>query len=294
MSILMIAAACAESVPADTAGVQDRLQVVTTIYPLEYFVQRVGGDAVIVINMLPRGAEPHGFEPAAGALRQLAAADVVVANGLGLEPWLEDAIQAVDGADRVVVRALDESEAGGAMDSGEALDPHAWLDPVLAIALVRNIRDALAMADPDHAGTYADNAVTLLEELAALHQRYVGGLADCRQRTFVTAHAAFGYLAKRYDLEQLAISGLSPEAVSTPAGLAGLADTVRALGLTHVLVEPLTDPSLTETLAREVGLEVLTLDPLSNLSDDQDAEGKDYPSLMEENLQALRTALTCE
>ncbi len=294
MSILVVAAACAENVPAGTGDTQDRLKVVTTIYPLEYFAQRIGSDAVLVVNILPQGAEPHSFEPAAGALRQLAASDVVVANGLGLEPWLEGAIRAMDGSDRVVVRALDESEVTGATDSGEALDPHAWLDPVLAMAMVRNIRDALATADPDRAGTYAANAGTLLEEMAALHQGYVDGLADCRHRTFVTAHAAFGYLAKRYGLEQLAVSGLSPEAVPSPAGLARLADTVQALGLAHVLVEPVTNPSLAETLAREVGLEILTLDPLSSLSDDQDAAGKEYPALMEKNLQVLRTALACE
>lgn len=298
---LVTLAACASKATSP----DDKVEVVTTLYPLEYFARRIGGDSVEVVNLIPPGAEAHDFEPTPADIRRLKSADVVIYNGAGFDPWMERALGATGSERRIVVEAghglagleaVDEDEhegEGGHEDEESGLDPHVWLDPMNAIEQVKQVRDGLSRANSASADTYAANAAALIGELEALHQRYQSGLAGCRLRQFVTSHAAFGYLARRYNLEQVPVTGVSPEAEPSPGDLAQLADKVRYMGAKHLMVEPNISPRLIETIAREVGAGVLTLHPLESLTSDESARGETYFSLMESNLRSLRTALEC-
>ena len=272
------------------------VQVATTLYPLEYFAQRVGGELVQVVNLIAPGVEAHDFEPTPGDIRRLKNADVIIYNGAGFEPWMDRAIEAIDGEGRAVVeasRGLADLAPNGADRGDGAPDPHVWLDPPKAVEQVKLIRDALSQMDPDHAGAYVENAASLIEQLELLYQRYRTGLSHCRLRAFVTSHAAFGHLAQRYGLRQVSVSGVSPEVEPSPRDLARLTDTVRDLGIEYVMAEAVVDPRLSETLAREVGADLLTLHPLESLSGDDQRRGETYFSIMEANLDSLRTALEC-
>ena len=159
--------------------------------------------------------------------------------------------------------------------------------------VVDRIREGLSVADPAGAGTYAANARAYQAGLEALDQEFQRGLASCARRQFVTAHAAFGYLARRYNLEQVPIAGISPDQEPTPARLAELKAFLQQTGVRYVFTETLASPALAQTLAREVGAQTLVLNPIEGLTSEETARGETYITVMRQNLTALRTALEC-
>jgi zinc transport system substrate-binding protein len=163
-------------------------------------------------------------------------------------------------------------------------DPHAWLDPVAFAQAVGRIAEQLRAAGAAH---------DLVADLRRLDAEYRTGLTDCERNVIVTTHAAFGQLARRYGLRELSLAGRTPEAEPTPRELEGLIDEVRASGVTTVFAEPLVSNAAAETVAREAGVVVASLDPIEGLSEDRLEEGEDYFSVMRSNLVALRTALGC-
>ena len=271
----------------------DRLTVVTTVYPLMYFTERIGGVELDVRPLVSAGVEVHTFEPTPADIQLLASADLIVANGLGLEPWLDRAIAAIGDSAAAVIKASNVKGARQDKNDAHRWDPHLWLDPVLAAAQVARLRDALVAADPGATATFVTNSATLLEDLAILDSIYASRLAECTQRHFVTTHAAYGYVAERYRLEQISIAGLTPEAEPSPRDLADLVEQVRALGLTHVLVEPSLSSRIAETLAAETSLELLPIHQLGSVTLSELADSNDYLGLMRANIDSLTTALGC-
>lgn len=338
------AAPSAVEAPAEPAARTEPVSVVASIYPLGYFAERVGGDLAAVEVLVSPGFENHGFVPTASDLRLLEAADLIVMNGLELDPWMERALATLsDDPDRIVVEAADESraiegvadghghgeegeaheeddghgheedeEAGHDEDDGHGheedddhadeeddghgngeLDPHMWLDPVLAVVQVERIRDALIEINPDNADTYRANASALSRELEALDAEIAAGLGTCRHDHFVTSHAAYGYLALRYGIEQLPVAGLSPETEPSPGELAEISDRIAELGLEHVMVEPVLSGELTQALAREHGIDLIPIHAIESVTQAElDAHG-DYFGLMRDNLANLVLALDC-
>ena len=280
-----------------TAG---SILVVTTLYPLEYFAQRIGGESVDVVNLVAPGVAVHDFEPTPKDIRLLDAADLVVYNGSGFEPWMDRALRAVGKDGAVIVQAslglayrdLDGNGNATAMPGGP--DPHVWLDPMTAMRQVEIIQKALSVAAPAAAVEYARNGALLIEDLKELHRRFQSGLKDCRLDRFITSHAAFGYLADRYGVRQVSItSGFSPEVEPAPRELARLADIIKEMGSKYVMVEPIISARLAETLAREVSAKLLALHPLENLTVAERKRNETYFSVMDTNLKSIRTALEC-
>jgi zinc transport system substrate-binding protein len=257
-----------------------RVQVVASFYPLVDATRGVGGERVDVTNLTPVGVEPHDVELNPRQIDRVAAADLVLYLGGGFQPAVEDAV-------RRASRAVDV-RAG--LTGTDETDPHVWLDPVLFAKLVDTIEAGLIDVDPAGADAYRSGADAYHRRLAELDAEYQAGLADCDRRVIVTSHEAFGYLARRYGLEQMAISGLSPDAEPDPRRLAELTDLVRSRGVTTVFTEELVSPRVAETLAREAGVQTAVLSTLEGV-----AKGStdDYFSLMRSNLATLRTALGC-
>lgn len=253
-----------------------RTSVVASFYPLAYAAEQVGGSTVDVRNLTPAGAEPHDLEATPGDVRALREADLVLLLGGGFQPQLEDA--AGDG-DRVL-HAIDTP----GLRLLESDDRHVWLDPLRYALVVERVGDTLGRPAP---------AEELAIRLRALDREYRDELADCERREIITSHDAFAYLAVRYNLRQIPIAGRSPEGEPSPRDLERAADAVRETGATTVFVEPLVSPRVAETVARETGAATAELNPLEGLTEDEQARGEDYFSLMRANLAALRTALAC-
>lgn len=270
-----------------------RTEVVAAFYPLFEAAQRVGGDAVQVRNLTPAGSEPHDLELNSRQVDQIEDAAVVLFLGRGFQPALEKAAGRAKGTKVDVLNGLGALRPAGAGDDKLDVDPHVWLDPTLLKAIVVQVAGALATADPANRAAYEANARTYSAELDDLDAAFAAGLATCERRVIVTAHAAFGYLAARYNLAQDAIAGLEPESEPSPQRLADLARKVRADGTTTVFYETLVSPKVAESLAREAGVRTAVLDPLEGLTGADAKAGRTYVSGMRENLAALRQALGC-
>jgi zinc transport system substrate-binding protein len=275
--------------------------VVAGFYPLQYVAEQVGGDRVRVANLVQPGAEPHDLELSPRQVATVADADLVVYLS-GFQPQLDQAVQqeakdtSLDVASVVPLRQAatvdDPAEPADPYEDEESdHDPHVWLDPVRLATITRAVAERLAALDPAGAAGYRQRAAGLAARLAELDREYAGGLAGCQRRQLVVSHAAFGYLADRYHLQQVAISGLSPEAEPTPQRLAEVAEQTRAQAGTTIFFETLVSPKVADAIAHEVGARTAVLDPIEGLP--TDASGANYFSVMRANLAILRTALDC-
>lgn len=266
------AAACGDDGPSSSG----KTEVVASFYPLAFAAESIGGPTVEVTNLTSAGTEPHDVELSVRDVERVRSADVVLYLGSGFQPAVE---RAVDGAD---VEAIDLLADPTSTDEG--IDPHVWLDPLRYTEIANRIGEVLDR--PAAARQFG-------QRLRDLHQELEQGLAECERREIVTSHDAFSYLADRYGLEQISISGISPEAEPTPRELERVVAEVRASGATTVFFETLVTPRLAETVARETGTQAATLNPLEGLTEEEVDEGSDYFSVMRANLAALREALGC-
>jgi zinc transport system substrate-binding protein len=244
---------------------------VASFYPLAWATEEVAGASIDdVVNLTPPGAEPHDLELSPGDVETIRDAELVVYIGGGFQPALEDAIEGRDGRSLNLLR--------------EGEDPHIWLDPIRFAQAVERIARGVGGAG---------SAYDEIRELKKLDAEYRRGLRDCDRRVLVTTHAAFGQLARRYGLTELSLAGRSPEVEPSPRELEELIGKVRESGATTVFAEPLVSDRVAETVAREAGATVATLDPVEGLSEERLAAGEDYLSVMRANLAALREALGC-
>jgi zinc transport system substrate-binding protein len=266
------------------AGSKSEKAVVAGFYPLAFAAEQIAGAGTAVKNLTPAGAEPHDLELTPGDVRAVDNAARVLYLGEGFMPGLEAAVEQRDGRSLDLLAGKDLKK--GKSEDGEVVrDPHVWLDPIRYAAMVRAIGVELGQTE---------TAARLARKLERLDAEFRSGLATCKRRQIVTSHAAFGYLAARYGLEQVPLEGLSPEAEPSARGLADLADLVKTSGATTVFFETLVSPKLAETVAREAGVGTAVLNPLEGLTDDEIAGGEDYFSLMRSNLAALQEALGCQ
>ena len=253
-------------------GSGGRRTVVAAFYPLAYAAERIGGPSFDVHNLTPPGAEPHDLELTPREVARIQQAGVVLYLSHGFQPAVSKAVADASGNRIDVLAGL----------SLHGNDPHVWLDPVLFARIGRRIGSALHRS-----------SARLGADLRQLDRDYRAGLRDCKRHDIVTSHEAFGYLAARYGLKQVAITGVTPEAEPTPQQLADVVKVVRRTQATTVFFETLLSPRLAETVAREVGARAAVLDPMEGLTPDEQKRGLDYLALMRQNLAALRKALGC-
>ena len=265
-----------------TSDSDGRPTVVAGFYPLAWAAQHIAGPGVHVVNMTPAGAEPHDLELAPSDIEAIDDAQLVLYLGHGFQPAVEKAAEDRSGPSLDLLAGQRLAAAGE--EEGMGVDPHVWLDPV------RFARIAVAIGAALHRESAA---ATVAARLYRLDAEFRAGLRGCERRELVTSHAAFGYLAKRYDLSQVALTGLSPEAEPSPRDLETLVDRVRESGATTVFFETLVSPRLAQTVAREAGAKTAVLDPVEGLTDDEVAAGDDYVTVMRRNLSTLRQALAC-
>ncbi len=283
---------------ASSPGKQQQLSVVTSFYPLYFFTSEIAGDDIAVYNLTPPGIEPHDYEPTSQDLIALSHSSLILINGAGLEPWAdkiaagEDGFKLVPIGESLATRSL--SADAHTEDTHVRRDPHVWLSPLLAEKLVESIAAELSRVDSVHAANFSNRAAALVSRLQTLNESYRTGLATCSTRNVVTAHAAFHYLTAAYNLNQVAIAGLSPDAEPTPRALSELADFAKKNQINYIFLESLVAPDLANTLAAEVGAKTLVLNPLEGLTPEELAAGHDYFTEMQSNLTNLRLALDCQ
>ncbi|KRE43359.1 metal ABC transporter substrate-binding protein [Knoellia sp. Soil729] len=297
-TLLLTLGGCGSS-PDASGKTGDTVAVTAAFYPLAYAVERVGGALVTVTTLAKPGAEPHDVELTPKDVAGLRDAGLVVYEK-GFQPAVDSAVDDVDtgraldvstAVDLTIQATDDGHEHAGGNDAHEGPDPHFWLDPTRYASAVTSISTKLAKVDPANATAYAQNARTFVAELTELDQEFAAGLKSCSNRDLVTGHAAFAYLAERYDLHQEGIAGLSPDAEPNAAAMTSVVEHVREHGVSTVYAETLANKDLTETIAKETNASVAVLDPIEGLSDA--SAGTNYLEVMRSNLATLRKGQGC-
>lgn len=315
-AIIMIILACVSLFFAGCKA-QDKvkpavgLQVVTTLFPLYDFARTIGGDKAQVTMLLPPGVEPHTFEPRPEDMIRINRAGLFIYTSKYMEPWAEKIITGINSKSVRVVNAGERvtymvGAGGGGHDPEErgeperlhdhtGMDPHIWLDFANASLMVDTILDGFIAADPGNGDVYRQNAATLKSRLTALDQRYRKSLSSCSSRKLLHGgHYTFGYLARRYNLDYHALSGISSDAEPSAERMAALVREIKSSGAKYLFAEELLSPRLTETLAEEAGVGVLMLHGAHNLSRDDQARNVTFFDLMERNLIQLQKGLECQ
>lgn len=294
---------------SDSGG---KLKVTASFYPAQFLAEQIGGKHVEVANLTKPGVEPHDLELSPQQTAQLGESDVIVYLK-GLQPAVDDAI-AQSGvknvADAASLTKLEEHgteveghahEHGHEHAEGESHeghdhahseageDPHVWLDPVKYAEVAKGVNKTLAKADPEHKADYQKNTDALVDKLGKLDADFKDGLKNRSSDTFITTHAAFGYLAERYGLNQEAISGLDPESEPSAKRMKQLHDLAGKDHVSTVFFETLANPATAKALADDLKMKTDVLDPLEGITDK--SRGKDYFGVMRANLTALQKAL---
>ena len=212
------------------------MKVVASFYPIYEFAKIVGGNKVDVTRLIPLGVEPHDFDPTIQQIQNAESADIVIYNGLGLEKWI-DKINTkfkIDASQDVKLLTVNSTE--------KSIDPHVWLDPILAEKEIQNIRNAFVKIDPTNSHYYNANADKFIAKLNDLDTKIRTILANCTKRDFIAFHNAFTYFADRYGLIQHSVLGLTPEGEVLPLRLQEIIRVAKNLGLDTIYSEDLIDP----------------------------------------------------
>lgn len=312
--------ACGSS---DDSSSDGRLEVAAAFFPIEEITERVGGDLVDVVALVPPGSEAHEFEPTAQQLADLENADVVFYLA-GFQPNFEKVIESLPGSvqkvnllDGITMRQIgpnlpgtdadheDEAdheedadhEADADHDHEEAEtgsdDPHVWLAPANMRIMTATVASVLSAASTADAAAFAANAAAYTAELDTLDDAFATGLAQCESEVLVTGHQAFGYLAEAYGLTQVAIAGISPSEEPSAQTLEAIAEFASANNVSTIFFEENLPDDLARTLADEIGASTAVLSTLETLSSDQLDDGATYISVMDDNLATLRASLGC-
>jgi zinc transport system substrate-binding protein len=273
-----------------------RLKIVVSIFPLMEFARAVAGDNAEVNLLLPPGAGVHTWQPRASDVIKMSEADLFICVGAGLEPWVADLLKSLSNKRPRVLAAADflplekEKHAGK-----EVIDPHVWLDFAKDQIVVERLARVLGEIDASRASIFSEHAAIYNQKLKALDAEYAVALRSCAQRILlVGGHDAFGYLARRYELEQVSLAGLSPDAEPTPSRVTSIIDMARKKRVGAVFVEANTNPKLARLLGREIPAELFVLNPGENLNKKEWTSGLTFFDIMEDNLKNLKKGLRCD
>jgi len=275
---------------APSAGAADPLRVLTSFLPMEIFTRNVVGDApgVTVVSMLPASMGcPHDYALTPGDMKKIASADLFVVNGYGMEEFLGEPVLRANPKIRIAETARAVPPIHGGHGHGD-VNPHTWVSPRNAILQVREIEKALSTARPASAGAFRRNADAYISRLSALAEEFEAAAKTFRRRNIVTFHNVFDYLARDLGLTVVGEIETAPGQEPSAGEIRDLSRTIRERMVPVVFSEPQYSPKLAEALAKEAGVPVRVLDPVSTGSPAPTA----YEDAMRRNLSTLKEALS--
>ncbi len=278
---------------------QEKINILTSIFPLYEFAQAVCGERGEVDILIPPGAEVHTWKPKPSDIIKIAQADLFVVVGSVLEPWLEDILKSVKNSKLHILETSlgfkwdeDEHIMENHSHDHEAGDPHIWLDFDYDMQIIEQISSILTQIDPSSVDLYTSNARIFNLRLKNLDNLYKEELSKCSLRTFILGgHSAFGYIAKKYDLNQVAVYGLSPDSMPSPRKLVEIIRIAKEQGVKAIYFEFMLSNDIARMIADEVGCQTLALNPGANVSREELKSGVSFFDIMEKNLENLKIGL---
>jgi len=275
---------------------QPSAQVLATFFPVYDFARHVVADTTRVSLLVPMTVDVHGFTPDACSIQQVASAKVLIYSGAGLEPWITEIISAAHNPDLVLV---DSSQGIATINvppewqaDGRVVDPHIWLDPVIAKQQVNNILRGLIKAYPSDNDTFTANAKSYHEQLDYLNSAIMNAtnFHIIKTRYFVTFHTAFAYFAQRYNLTQIPVFGPFEDS-PTAQDIQNVTTSIQKYQLCYVGYESLENPAIPQAIAANTHATLVHMDPIEGLTIAEQAAGKTYIDLMYEDLHNIALAL---
>lgn len=299
ISFAMFLSACSnqEEAHPKLTSKENTLMVYTTVYPLQFFTQKIGGEFVEVNTIYPPGADEHTFEPSQKDMMNLADADLFFYIGLGLEGFVDKVLHTLKNEHVTLVATGEHIQIEQTTNLGKEnhthgdIDPHVWLDPLYAIELADAIKVALINVLPEQKAYFEENFLKLEQDLHALHQDFSQMIDNAKRTEFIVSHAAYGYWEKRYHLKQINISGISTSSEPSQKQLEKLIKTAKNKKITYVLVEQNVNSQLANIVKNELEADTLTLHNLGVLTNKDIQNKEDYFSLMKKNMLTLEKAL---
>ncbi|WP_442601241.1 metal ABC transporter substrate-binding protein [Paenibacillus sp. KN14-4R] len=300
--VLILTTGCSTSNKAKLSA--DKINVVTSFYPLYDFTKKIGGDHVNVINLVPAGVEPHHWTPKSRDIKNVTDSDLFIYQGAGFEGWVDEFLKSLskdskvkplmasEGVSLITTDNHEDEHADEHADHAHGQwDPHAWLSPMNAKKMAENIKNELIAVDAAHQSDYEANYAKIMKQFDDLDMKFKTEIAKTSRKDIVVSHQAFGYLCRDYGLTQKSIMGLSAEAEPTAQQMKDINKFIRDNNVSYIFFEELISDKLATTLAKDAGIQTLVLNPLEGLTDEQIKAGMDYFSVMEINLNNLLKAL---
>lgn len=314
LALSLILSACGkDQASSEKKTDDDKIKIYTTVYPLLYLAEEIGGKYVDVASVYPAGADEHTFDPSQKDIIKMAESDLFMYIGHNLEGFVTKAEPILEG-EGVAMAAIgeqidldhaastangddhDHDEEGHSHEEESShqhgdVDPHIWLDPALMAEMGEQVTQELAALKPDQKAYFEENNKQLEAKLTELDASFKETIDRSSKKEIIVSHAAYGYWENRYGIEQIAVSGLSSSSEPSQKQLTNIMKIAKEHNLQYVLTEQNVSSKLTETIQKELGAESLPLHNLSVLTENDEKDGEDYFSLMEENRKTLEKAL---
>jgi len=282
-------------------------QITTGAFPIAWLATELADGCAVVTDLTPSGGDVHDLELTASQTRAILSADLVLTIS-GFQASFDDAVATRSGTVLDLINDINpitgvkhdhddehghedehgHQDEGGDKKDSETLDPHFWLDPNRALTAVELISNQIGDLDENCATAVAANKQRVISDLTQLDLAYSSELAQCQSRTLIVSHQAFGYLADAYNLTQIAVAGLDPDGEPSAARLKEVIDLAKAQEVSAVFTESSANPAVAETLAKELAVGILTLDPI-----ELKPASLDYLLVMNTNLENLKQGLAC-
>lgn len=305
LPLSLLLSACADKEEQKQEN-KEQLTVYTTVFPLQYFTERIGGKYVDVKTVYPPGADEHTFDPSQKDMIQLADSDLFFYIGLGLEGFVENAkntlknenVTLIATAEHLELTEEDEHEETEHEEEEEEegdhqhdVNPHVWLDPLYSSEMANVIKESLINKMPENKEFFTANYDQLAKDLEALHVDFENTITTAKHKNMIVTHAAFGYWEQRYGIEQISISGLSTTNEPSQRELEEIISLADHEGLHYILYEQNVQSKLAKVVQDEIGARALPIHNLAILTQENIDDKETYFSLMEQNLESLKTAL---
>lgn len=280
---VLLALICSITVSGcNTAEKNDRLQVYTSFYAMYDFAHQICGDKADIYILCPTSQEPHDYEPTPKDIANLSSADVFVYNGMGMEHWADSIVDTLKESEVLCVNTTDNVP-----NKTNNLDPHVWLNPHNAYKQLTDIYEAVISVDPQNADYYKENLDNCKAKIDTIINDYTVACDSFKSKDIVVSHEAYGNLCDAFSLNQIPINGLDNSHDPSPSQMAKVEAYIKDNSITHIFKEPLGTSSIVEAIANDTDTQILVLDPFEG-----NLENKDYFTVMYENLEALKTALS--
>ncbi|QQK07973.1 metal ABC transporter solute-binding protein, Zn/Mn family [Miniphocaeibacter halophilus] len=262
--------------------------IYTSIYPIEYLTKEIVGNKYKVINIIPEGAEIHGWEPSMKTVASMSDSQLILVNGLGLESWADSVSESV-GEDKIVEvnKGIDyiKLTEGEKDNHGHGdYDPHIWLSIKNMIVMAKNIEEEVVKLDPENKSYYRENLERLETNLKELDNKFKSSLEEYKGKAIIVPHDAFGYLVRDYNLKQIPIEGINSSSEPDLGTVAKIVDVAKNNNINTVFYEYGGSEKIAKTIAKEIDGKIKEIYSLENITEELIKNKDNYYTLMEKNL----------